>query len=80
MLVQSRPDAFNAIIIGIIDHKNTIAIFHALVKILGDFLRIYRITLHTNCTCTSVRSMRLQFKIVGHCIADSIRCLCLLIQ
>ena len=31
-------------VIGIIDHKNTIAIFHALVKILGDFLRIRRIT------------------------------------
>ena len=33
-------------VIGIIDHKNTIAIFHALVKILGDVLRIHRITLH----------------------------------
>ena len=29
------------------------------------FFRISRITLHTTCTCTSVRSMRLQFKIVG---------------
>ena len=46
-------------VIEIIDHKNTIAIFHALVKILGDFLRIRRITLHTTCTCTTVRSMRL---------------------
>ena len=41
---------------GIIDHKNTIAIFHALVKILGDFLRIRRITLHVHwhglCVCS----------------------------
>ena len=33
-------------VIGVIDHKNTIAILHALVTILGDFLRIRRITLH----------------------------------
>ena len=43
-------------VIGIIDHKNTIAILHALVKILGDFLRIRRITLHVHrygiCVCS----------------------------
>ena len=49
---------------------NKTSILHALVKILGDFLRVRRIT-----TCTSVRSMRLQFKVVGHCIAEYIRCL-----
>ena len=62
-------------IIWVIDHKNTIAIFYAQVKILGGFLRISRIT-----TSTSGRSMRLQFKVVGHCIAESIPCLRLLIQ
>ena len=62
-------------VIGIIDHKKTIAIFHALVNILEDFLRIRRITLHV-----SVWSMRLHFNVVGHCIATSIRCLRLLIQ
>ena len=30
-------------VIGFFDHKNTIAIFHAPVEILGDFLRIRRI-------------------------------------
>ena len=43
-------------VIGVIDHKNTIAILHALVKILGDFLRIRRITLHVHryslCVCS----------------------------
>ena len=43
-------------VIGIIDHKNTIAIFHALVKILGDFLKIRTITLHVHrygqCICS----------------------------
>ena len=42
--------------IGVIDHKNTIAILHALVKILGDFLRIRRITLLVHryglCVCS----------------------------
>ena len=43
-------------VIGVIDHKNTIAILYALVKILGDFLRIFRITLHVHlyglCVCS----------------------------
>ena len=43
-------------VIGFIDHKNTIAILHAWVKILGDFLRIRRITLHVHryglCVCS----------------------------
>ena len=55
-------------VIGIIDHKSTIAIFHALVNILGDFLRIRRIK-------KKLRSIRLHFNVVGHCIAEHIRCL-----
>ena len=45
-----RANKTSWVIIGIIDHKNTIAIFHALVKILGGggggVLKIRRITLH----------------------------------
>ena len=58
-------------VIDVIDHKNTIAILHALVKILGDFSQ----NTQDNFTRTSVRSMRLQFKVIGHCIAEYIRCL-----
>ena len=57
-------------VIRIIDHKNIIRLFHALVKILEDFLGIRSITLQT--TCTMVRSMGLQIKVVGHCIAEPI--------
>ena len=43
-------------VIGVIDHKNTTSILHTLVKILGDFLRIRRVTLHVHryslCVCS----------------------------
>ena len=53
--LRANKTSWGIFIIEVIDHKNTIAILHALVKILGDFLRIRRITLHVHryslCVC-----------------------------